>query len=943
MADAASEESDEYSDYSDASQELQAHPKFLLFTSSEQHEPPRVDRLATAGFTPPWNDARFQSLRLAAWSGALGALAFLHSTDSCSASDHAASRSIIRAAHLQGAQVYFWMPQPCPEDIESEYVHLCQELAAHCIWLATPNGEPKLLCTSDSAVAELSSAKAPWPSLMHRIASHCTSLLTLPVHIDRMNKYLPAHFLPSRPAICDGAGLFSSADHSASNVSTKPKPLKGLASTFLTYLKSHGLISHITAQLQNADDKPPLSEEQGLVLSEIIRQTLAPHADPGTFHEIAPGQPFRLNVLQCLASALQDKDSGLPALLAEGVPTGAFEPLPSSGQWTPAQPELDFSQEFSPASLERCRGNWLAAESNQELLEQLVQDEIAKGFVKPFDGDEADAAQHWPQGTAIGKLNIVTAEGRDPRLVLDSTICGLNPAVQLPEHVALPTASDVQRSFLAQDCYASLVALSLDFKAAHKCCKVKPADQGTLLFRVGGKLYYYTVCHFGARFSAYWWQRTGALILRCIHALLCNHPHRAWLYVDDLLALLRKGESAEAAALVVALLAALHAPISWKKAQFSTSVTWCGWNFCTLSETIELRQAKLLKLREQLAALQQQSKVPRKALEGMLGLLNWATSLSKHLRPFMAPLYKDLHSAKGTLHSISPTMWQAFYDALDNKAKLIRTPSGSWLPRNAQLLEVGNIKISTKSDVPLVPPSHKHQWVRLADPHRSEIHLRKESKFVLAWLAQCFAHEQPRSLRTAPRLHCYSAADAFADTARIGIGGWLSTATEFIWFSEIFTADQVRAQWPQLHGSMQPYIGCFETLAQLALAQCTWHCLRSRHVKFVLPSATDNTSAESGLNKLFSTAEPLGLFLRLAATWAHLHRVQFELEHLAGEKNVWADKLSRDNISFLQHRSAERRRISLAELASASHCVTLHDTGHAWPAPLVRAQHAMLR
>ena len=103
-----------------------------------------------------------------------------------------------------------------------------------------------------------------------------------------------------------------------------------------------------------------------------------------------------------------------------------------------------------------------------------------------------------------------------------------------------------------------------------------------------------------------------------------------------------------------------------------------------------------------------------------------------------------------------------------------------------------------------MPPSHKHQWVRLADPHRSEIHLRKESKFVLAWLSQCFAHEQPRSLRTAPRLQCYSAADAFADTARMGIGGWLGTSKHFIWFSEVFTADQVREQWPQLHGSMQP-------------------------------------------------------------------------------------------------------------------------------------------
>ena len=839
--------------------------------------------------------------------------------------------------------MFFWYPQTCHANTETAYVHLCQELATHCVWLAPPNAKPQLLCTTDDAAAALTNADDAWPKLLHIIAKNCTSSLKIPVPIDRVVKYMPGHFLPRRPAVCDGAGLFSTADHTASNVSTKPKPLAGVASTFLTYLKSHDLVSHIKAQLESDDTSAPLSEEQGLILAEIIRQRLAPQSDPGTFHQITPGQPFRLNVLQCLATALQDKDSALPELLAEGVPTGAFEPLPTSGQWTPAQPELDFTHDFSPASLEHCRGNWLAAESNQELLEQLVRDEIKKGFVKHFPGDEASAAQHWPQGTAIGKLNIVIAEGHDPRLVLDSSICGLNQAVHLPEHVALPTASDVQRSFLAEDSFASLIALSLDFKAAHKCCKVRPSDHGTLLFRVGGKLYYYTVCHFGARFSAYWWQRTGALILRCIHALLCNHPHRAWLYVDDLLALLRKTESAEAAALIVALLAALHAPISWRKAQFSTKVTWCGWNFCTASETVELRQAKLVKLREQLASLQQQTKVPRKALEGMLGLLNWATSLSKHLRPFMAPLYKDLHSAKGTLHSIAPSMWQPFYDALDSQARLVRTPQGSWLPRNAQLLEVGNIKISCKADVPLVPPSHKHQWVRLADPHRAEIHLRKESKFVLAWLAQCFAHEQPRSLRTAPRLHCYSAADAFADTARMGIGGWLSTSSHFLWFSEIFTADQVREQWPQLHGSMQPYIGCFETLAQLALAQCTWHCIRSKHVKFVLPSATDNTSAESGLNKLFSTAEPLGLFLRLAATWAHLHRVQFQLEHLAGEKNVWADKLSRDNIAFLQHRKAERRRITLAELASASHRVTLHNTGHAWPAPLVRAQHSMLR
>ena len=392
-------------------------------------------------------------------------------------------------------------------------------------------------------------------------------------------------------------------------------------------------------------------------------------------------------------------------------------------------------------------------------------------------------------------------------------------------------------------------------------------------------------------------------------------------------ALLRLADKDISASLIVALLSALHAPISWKKAQFSQNVTWCGWTFRTDIETVELRLAKLQKLREQLLALQQHSKVRRKDLEAALGLLNWATSLRKHMRPFMAPLYKDLRSAKGTLHSIAPSMWSSFLECLDSTAKLTRTPSGTWLPRQAQLLEVGSLRIQSKADVPLVPPSHKHQWVRLADPLRSEIHLRQESKFVLAWLSHCFAHEQPRSLRSAPRLHCYSAADAFADTRRMGIGGWLSTSDSFVWYSEIFTAGDVRAQWPQLLGSLQPYIRCFEALAQLALAQCS----------------SDNTSAESGLNKLFSTAEPLGTFLRLAATWAHLHRVQFEVEHLAGEKNVWADKLSRGNTKFLEHRSAERARISLAQLASASHCVTLHGASMPWPRRLEDAQHAMLR
>ncbi|OLP82493.1 hypothetical protein AK812_SmicGene36851 [Symbiodinium microadriaticum] len=64
-----------------------------------------------------------------------------------------------------------------------------------------------------------------------------------------------------------------------------------------------------------------------------------------------------------------------------------------------------------------------------------------------------------------------------------------------------------------------------------------------LLFAFNGTLWRYVVCHFGAKFSAYWWQRVGA-------------------------------------------------PISWKKAYVGDSLIWCGWKFNFAYETVELCAAK---------------------------------------------------------------------------------------------------------------------------------------------------------------------------------------------------------------------------------------------------------------------------------------------------------------------------------------------------------------
>ena len=184
------------------------------------------------------------------------------------------------------------------------------------------------------------------------------------------------------------------------------------------------------------------------------------------------------------------------------------------------------------------------------------------------------AKKRWPKGIAVGKLSLVKAEGRDPRLVLDSTICQVNPLCRIPESVTMPTVQEVRRSFQPQDPTVAYISASIDFKAAHKRVKVHDTEQGLLLFAFNGTLWRYVVCHFGAKFSAYWWQRVGGLITRILHASLAQHPHRAWLYVDDLLAALLRTSAHESLLILVLLLSSLGAPISagkrppWETASF---------------------------------------------------------------------------------------------------------------------------------------------------------------------------------------------------------------------------------------------------------------------------------------------------------------------------------------------------------------------------------------
>ena len=125
----------------------------------------------------------------------------------------------------------------------------------------------------------------------------------------------------------------------------------------------------------------------------------------------------------------------------------------------------------------------------------LLRNEIANNWIVETGLSVAEARE---KGIAVGKINVVFAEGKEPRLVLDSTVCQVNTRCHLPERLSLPMASDLALSTQPEDTPGAFVG-GIDFKAARKQVQVRLEEHGRLLFAFQGKLYHYRACHFGGR------------------------------------------------------------------------------------------------------------------------------------------------------------------------------------------------------------------------------------------------------------------------------------------------------------------------------------------------------------------------------------------------------------------------------------------------------------
>ena len=341
--------------------------------------------------------------------------------------------------------------------------------------------------TKDQSGAFLSSSSAEYPpALAQAIASVFAPKLTslghqgLPLQEWASLQPEEPEQLPRAP-VCDGAGRHSSADCTLPKLNSALGPL---ASQLAAWLQSSGLRASIAAHIIQQKPDCPLTENQEQEALSIILKFLGLTDKQQALYV----EPLRLNLLEALAMRTSDKDLALIPMLRQGVTTGVQEPIPSSFQWPrKSQPYQDF------LPLEMCDGNWSAAEAKPSIVQALIDKEIEAGWVSKVEGGRAEALRRWPSATAVGKLNLVEAPGKDPRLVLDSTVCQVNTNCSFSEAVQLPTVSDVCSSFQPSDPHSMWIGASLDFKAAHKQVKVRPADQGLLLFEFAGSLYGYVV------------------------------------------------------------------------------------------------------------------------------------------------------------------------------------------------------------------------------------------------------------------------------------------------------------------------------------------------------------------------------------------------------------------------------------------------------------------
>lgn len=710
----------------------------------------------------------------------------------------------------------------------------------------------------------------------------------------------------------DGGGLFSQPDWSQSG-RTIPDTFSSLRKSWLDRIISKRLDKKLVAFCQLESPDPPFSEDDLIPFRQDLVKFLEANSQTPDW-QIRAHQPMHLNILKSLSVIMQDEDRTLFDSLINGVCTGFQNDIPPSGCFPPNDRPADPS---NMDSLSAHFSNWQSAMDHPELTQELVQEEIEKGWVFEYEGSLADAQAEFPTGVALGKLGIAISEGRPPRLVVDQSVCGLNQRCQVPERSTLPSAKDIIRSYPIRGSSADLLGFSLDIKSAHKRIVIKDSEWGLVGFTLNDRIYFYRVCPFGATFSAAWWSRVGAFILRCFHRLIWL-IHVALLYVDDFFIYQDKQILPCTASLLCVFVILTRIPISWKKCKLSSTLKWIGWSIHIQAGYITIPEDKLRKVSEYLADLLHGNRTTRKRLEKAIGICMWLTQLWPYMRIWIHHWYRDLYSIPASLFSVNLHDWAAITSALNSDLKFVSSPIGTGIPAGGTLVSIGHSQLHSLQDVHNARLRDRI-WLRIRDPNSHKRKLSPASRRIIMLFQSWFSSLQPiRVLR--PRIYWpgTAAADAMAHGDICQIGGFVDhTSSRRAWFSEQFTLSDFQALNIDLKPDLQKSITCLEALAQIALIWITAQLFPGHRLPICLKSLSDNTGAEASSNAMFTMSQPLCFFIEKLCLISVQTGIEIDVSHIPGHDNYIADDLSRWNPSdTIPHKflASERIRLSLPDL-----------------------------
>ncbi|CAE7449580.1 unnamed protein product, partial [Symbiodinium pilosum] len=164
--------------------------------------------------------------------------------------------------------------------------------------------------------------------------------------------------------------------------------------------------------------------------------------------------------------------------VVDEVETGIVKPIVPSGVWD----ERAVDAAGDDCELRVFDAPWRSASEDVEFTKSLIMKDVEAGFAFILPGGEDEARARWGDHVAAGKLRVVRAPGRKPRLIGDGSVSGANGASCIPEKMRLPDLEGVQRFLSEADCAEAWWLFSFDVQGAHKLVRVREDEQGFSIF-----------------------------------------------------------------------------------------------------------------------------------------------------------------------------------------------------------------------------------------------------------------------------------------------------------------------------------------------------------------------------------------------------------------------------------------------------------------------------